>query len=141
MAQCQSCGTEVAVGASACPSCGQPVEAFAQAAPEQATVPPAATYAAPAKVQKMTGFMIPPPVPGDDSSIWAKILIFLNPILAVIFYLLWRDEKPAAAKGALRLGWLATVVWTLIALGMFVLYFVIIFLVVLAGVAGSALMF
>ena len=77
-----------------------------------------------------------PEAGSEDVGLLTKIIVFMNPIASVLFYLLWRDTKPVAAKATIRVGWIATVVWTCISLAILIIYPIIIFFVLFASMAS-----
>ena len=80
---CEKCGTQLAQGATFCPNCGTPV------AGAPAPGPAPAYNAAP---------MYPQQAPVDQPSIGYAILGFFFPIIGLILFLVWKDQKPLQAK-------------------------------------------
>ena len=85
---CPECGKEVSDQSNNCPNCGYPISnnQFSVQQPMQSTNQSRAH-------------------PDDQSSIGFAILSFFLPIIGLILWLVWRDEKPlkagSAGKGAL----------------------------------------
>ncbi len=100
MAYCQKCGTEKEYPNGKCPNCG---------------------YLPPLPSQRSTQ-------PDDGGFLWG-LLGFCVPIVGLILYLIWKDERPntalAAGKGALA--------YCIFGVVMFILYFVLI-----AGMIGMS---
>lgn len=98
MAFCTNCGAQVNNGASFCPNCGAPMDNAPQwdhqdqnqGYQNQNYYPPQNNYA--------------PPVVDNGGFGWG-LLGFCFPIVGLILYLVWKDNKPrtgkAAGKGAL----------------------------------------
>ena len=84
MAYCKHCGAEINDGAAFCPKCGQ---AQSETAPQQQTPP---------------NWQQPPqtPAPVGSGSIGWGVLGFCIPVVGLILFLVWKDQKPKTAKVA-----------------------------------------
>jgi hypothetical protein len=102
---CKSCGQQMDDFALACPKCGAPTAAQ--------TTPPAPQYQQPAyqppqyqqPVYQQNVYQQPypaAPVP-DVASGGMKFLAFCIPIVGLILYFVWKDQKPLSAKSMLKL--------------------------------------
>ncbi len=96
---CRKCGSQVNDRASACPYCGEPTR----------------DYAPPTQTQEE-----------DSGSFGWGLLGFLVPIVGLILYLVWKDNKPKCAKRAGK-GALACVIVNVV---VWVIYFIAIFALV-----------
>lgn len=84
MTYCKKCGAELAEGTFFCPSCGAEVNPQTPAQTYQ-------TYTAPQQ-----------PVSANDSgNIGWGVLGFCFPIVGLILFLIWRNNKPKTAKIAI----------------------------------------
>lgn len=108
MATCEYCGSQVPDNAKFCTSCGA---ALQQAQPAQQVYEPPAyqqptyeqpTYQQPTYQQPYQQPYQPASTPAvnDSGSIGWGILSFLFPIVGVILYFVWRNDKPNSAKVA-----------------------------------------
>ncbi len=82
MTYCKKCGAEISEGTLFCPRCGEPVN-------EQAPVQDFRTYSAPEQ----------PAAPDSGSFGWG-VLGFCIPLVGLILFLVWKDNKPKTAKMA-----------------------------------------
>lgn len=100
MATCEYCGSQVPDTAKFCTSCGA---ALPQAQPAQQVYEPPAyqqpSYQQPTYQQPYQQ-AAPAPAVNDSGSIGWGILGFLFPIVGVILYFVWRNNKPNSAKVA-----------------------------------------
>ena len=111
--------------------------------PAPATNPAAAPNAAAAPVTNALpnqAFDAPPvpPVPVVDNSFWVKLIIFLNPLASIIFFLIHREKDEERAKKALGTGWFAVVFWTIAIFALFALYFVMMAFFLFIAIATTA---
>lgn len=108
MAYCKHCGAEINDDAAFCPKCGQAQSETAPQQPQQQTPP---------------NWQQPPqtPAPVDSGSIGWGVLGFCIPIVGLILFLVWKDQKPRTAKMA-GIGALVSVI---IAVVCYVLMFII----------------
>lgn len=124
---CQVCGAEVPEGTTFCPNCGSKVDsAQAANAPQQqqyvlqSQQPPAAQpasgqpqYSQPQYQQPQYAQQPPQPQPqyaqppyqqpqyvNDSGSFGWAVLGFFIPLVGLILYLVWKNEKPLSAKKA-----------------------------------------
>ena len=88
MAFCTSCGKPVDDSASFCPSCGAPTGGASQ---------PVCSRPAPAP---------------DETSTGLKVLSFLIPLVGLILFLVYMDEKPISAKAYGKMALIAVCVAT-----------------------------
>ena len=109
MAYCKHCGAEIGEGAAFCPKCGQP-----QSSAPQQQMPP--NWQQPQQT--------PPSAPVDSGSIGWGVLGFCIPIVGLILFLVWKDQKPRTAKVA-GMGALISVI---VAVVWYILVFVLAFL-------------
>ena len=97
MAYCKQCGAELEEGAAFCPKCGVAQNEAQQSNPESAqqTPPPAASV----DWVQQNSYQSQPPV-NDSGSIGWGVLGFCIPIVGLILFLVWKDQKPRTAKVA-----------------------------------------
>lgn len=118
MKYCSNCGKELADNAAFCSGCGAPQKAAPQAAPQQPSyqqAPQQAPYQQPAPVQ-------------DSGSIGWAILGFFFPLVGLILFLVWKDQKPLTSKKA-GLGALIGVIVSVV--------FSVIYFIAIMALAGS----
>lgn len=115
MSYCQKCGAQSPDGAKFCSKCGAPLNAVASQQP----INTYAAYDQPAAVKDSGGFG------------WG-VLGFFFPIVGLILYLVWKNEKPRTAK-AVGKGALISVI---ICVVFYIIYFIIIG-VFLSGMGAS----
>lgn len=84
---CKKCGSQLPENTVVCPSCGT----VAEVATQQPYQPP---------------YAYNPPKPYDTGSIGWWFLGFFFPLIGLILFLVWRNDKPLSAK---RAGWGALV--------------------------------
>ena len=84
MTYCKKCGAELAEGTFFCPTCGAEVN-------PQAPAQDYRTYTAP---QQQTS-------PDDSGSIGWGVLGFCFPLVGLILFLVWKNNKPKTAKVAI----------------------------------------
>ena len=82
MAYCTNCGAYIEDNSAFCPSCGAP-----QASGNPSQNPAPANYN-------------PAPAPVDKGGFGWGLLGFCIPIVGLILFLVWKDEKPRTAKAA-----------------------------------------
>ena len=95
MAFCKNCGAELEEGTAFCPKCGADQQQEKRAAQQtQQTPPSGADWVQQNAAQSQT------PVTNDSGSIGWGLLGFCVPIVGLVLFLVWRNEKPRAAKVA-----------------------------------------
>ncbi len=104
---CPQCGTDVLDGSAICPSCGAQLNAQSANA----------TYAQPAQAPYAQPVPSKPPVV-DSGSIGWGILGFFIPIVGLILFFVWRNNKPKSAKVAIIGAAIGFVVNLIITFGM-----------------------
>lgn len=115
MKNCGTCGKEYEDNLTVCPHCGAAEEVVAQQeAPQQ-------TYAQAGAQQAQAGSV-------DNGGFGWGLLGFLIPLVGLILYLVWKDEKPNTAKAAGK----GALISVIIGVVMYVL-------VIILGVAGAFL--
>lgn len=133
MKYCSNCGKELADSVAFCSECGAPQQARqaqqtqqAQQA-QQAPGAPGGSYQHPAYQQPpMQGYPVQQ-APVDSGSFGWAVLGFFIPIVGLILFLVWKDQKPLSSKKA-GLGALIGVIATVA--------FYIIFYALIAAVIG-----
>lgn len=85
---CRNCGAQIDNQAVMCPKCGTA---------QQPTVPPNNGYTQPNNMYPPNYNMQPP---ADTGNIGWAVLGFFFPIVGLVLYLVWKDEKPFTAKAA-----------------------------------------
>ncbi len=100
MAYCRNCGKEIDNNASFCPDCGASQNTAAASAQNQTPAPAAVS---------------------DEGGILWGLLGCCIPIVGLILYLIWKNERPRTAKSA-GLG-------ALISVGISVLYYIVVLLI------------
>lgn len=108
MKYCSNCGKELADNAAFCSGCG---------APQQAQKTASDSYQQPSYQQPpVQGYPVQS-APVDSGSFGWAVLGFFIPIVGLILFLVWKDQKPLSSKkagvGAL-VGVIATVVFYII---------------------------
>ena len=115
---CSNCGKELTDNVAFCPECGAaqtaPQEEAPQAAPQDTPAEP--IYSAPPQTPPQAAYQQPvyqqppyqqtapppnyaPPVVDSGSFGWA-VLGFFFPIVGLILFLVWKDQKPLSSKKA-----------------------------------------
>ena len=95
MAFCKNCGAELEEGTAFCPKCGADQQQEERAARQtQQTPPSGADWVQQNAAQSQT------PVTNDSGSIGWGLLGFCVPIVGLVLFLVWRNEKPRTAKVA-----------------------------------------
>ena len=84
MAYCKKCGTLIDDNAYVCPACGASQQDAPQAAPQ--------TY--------QQAYPQTNPQPVDNGGFGWGILGFCIPIVGLILFLVWKDQKPNSSKAA-----------------------------------------
>ena len=124
MKYCSNCGKELADSSAFCSECGAPQQGapsepqqyqesvYRQAPPQQNQQP----YQAPQQAPQQA------PVVDSGSFGWA-LLGFFFPVVGLILFLVWKDQKPLTAKKA-GLGALVGVIASVVFM---VIYFIIVF--------------
>ena len=138
--RCNSCGAEMSDNAMFCPACGaQRDGAAAQQAEPQQQAGYQAPYSATPPNPGVQGYQQPnaqqqvayqpnqqpyvqQQAPYDSGSIGWAVLGFVIPLVGLILYLVWRDQKPKSAKMA-GIGALVSVLLGVVLY--FITYFVI----------------
>ena len=95
MAYCRSCGAEIVDRASVCPHCG--TAQFAQ----QPSQPLQGAGAASAPGYDPNQLMVGGPVRVngvDDGNFGWAVLGFFFPVVGLILYIVWKDEKPNSSR-------------------------------------------
>ena len=105
MPYCRSCGAQVQEYSRYCPKCGSPV-GYSNSNYQQMN---AAQY--------------------DSGSIWWAVLGFLIPLVGLILFIVWMDNKPNSAKMA-GIGALVSVILSVL--------IVPITVIIMLGIAGTA---
>ncbi len=111
MDYCTYCGARLDAGVSFCPNCGARVEktdGFTKSEPVDSVFTGGSTYSAPRK--------------DYSASKGVAVLSFIFPLIGLIMWLMWKDEKPGKATSALK-GLLARLCWSVPIVGI-ILYFV-----------------
>ena len=111
MPYCTNCGSDVSQFAAACPDCGAPQQKatnnnnnYQERAPQRSYQP-------------------------DDGGFGWGLLGFCIPVVGLILYLVWKDERPLTAHAAGK-GALISVIFSVV---VYVLYFIFIFAFVATG--------
>ena len=139
---CSNCGKELPDNAAFCPECGAaqkivPQEEAPQAASQE--IPAEPIYSAPPQTPPQAAYQQPfyqqppyqqtapppnyaPPVVDSGSFGWA-VLGFFFPIVGLILFLVWKDQKPLSSKKA-GIGALVGVILSVV---FYVLVYVVIF--------------
>lgn len=86
MAFCPGCGSEIGPDKKYCPECGRVQEGFGGPAPQQPQQP---VYSPQVNMK-----------PADTGSFGWAVLGFFIPIVGLVLWLVWKDEKPKSAKMA-----------------------------------------
>ncbi|MCL2526448.1 MAG: hypothetical protein FWE46_05330 [Coriobacteriia bacterium] len=110
------------------PAAAAPTAVPVQPVQPAASTAPNAAFGAPAAAQK------------TDNSFWIKVIIFFNPMVAVIYYLLKRENEPELARRALGTAWFAVVFWFVVLVVLLALYFLIFGFAMVAVIAGMGTM-
>lgn len=121
MKYCSNCGKELADSVAFCSECGapqqaipqQPQESNYQQAPQQSYQAPQPPYQAPVV---------------DSGSIGWGFLGFFFPVVGLILFLVWKDQKPLTAKKA-GIGALISVIASVV---IYVIYFIFAFAFLMA---------
>lgn len=117
MSYCKHCGAELSEGAAFCPKCGAPQNAAP--APEQDLSQNQFPNQNQYQYQNQNPYNSQPPVT-DSGSIGWGVLGFCIPIVGLILFLVWKDQKPRTAKvagiGAL-VGVIIGVLWYVLVIG------------------------
>ena len=120
---CSNCGKELPDNAAFCPECGAaqsaPAEETPQAAPQE--IPAEPIYSAPSQTPPQAAYQQPvyqqnqyqqnqppyqqqapyqPAAPVDSGSFGWAVLGFFFPIVGLILFLVWKDQKPLSSKKA-----------------------------------------
>ena len=121
---CSNCGKELPDNAAFCPECGAaqktvPQEEAPQAAPQETPAEP--IYSAPSQTPPQAAYQQPvyqqnqyqqnqppyqqqapyqPAAPVDSGSFGWAVLGFFFPIVGLILFLVWKDQKPLSSKKA-----------------------------------------
>lgn len=128
MKYCSNCGKELADSVAFCPECGAPQQVQQTQQAQQAQQAPGtasgsyqqSSYRQPS----VQGYPVQP-APVDSGSFGWAVLGFFIPIVGLILFLVWKDQKPLSSKKA-GIGALVGVIATVV--------FYIIFYVLLAAV-------
>lgn len=148
---CSNCGKELTDNAAFCPECGAaqtaPQEEAPQAAPQE--IPTEPVYSAQPQTPPQTSYQQPsyqqpvyqqnqyqqnqppyqqqapyqPAAPVDSGSFGWAVLGFFFPIVGLILFLVWKDQKPLSSKKA-GIGALVGVILSVV---FYVLVYVVIF--------------
>lgn len=108
MNYCPNCGSNVQPGANVCTECGAQVPKFQ---PKSSPPPKSASYQSPPPPQSAQYQSPPPPqhdyqnyprpyTANDPGGFGYSLLGFCFPLIGLILYLVWQDDKPNNAKAA-----------------------------------------
>jgi hypothetical protein len=93
---------------------------YGQAPPANQPANPTASqlpqYAPGQQGQQYAGFNPQQPSGETENGFFTKLIIFFQPLYAVLYYLLKREDAPVAAKKALGTGWFAAKFWMIVLL-------------------------
>jgi len=125
MKYCSNCGKELADGSAFCSECGAPQQTFQSE--QQQAYQESVHQQAPPQYQQPYHAPQQAPVVDSGSFGWA-LLGFFFPIVGLILFLVWKDQKPLTAKKA-GLGALVSVIASVV---ISVIYFIIVFAFLMA---------
>lgn len=125
MAFCKMCGQEMADDAVVCNYCGAPKEASQEATQEASQE---ASQATSQEIPQPTVQTTAPQENDEGGFLWG-LLGCCIPIVGLVLFLVWKDNKPKTAK-ALGIGALVSVIATVL---FYVIYFVFIFVLAASG--------
>ena len=142
---CRSCGSLLSEESYFCPNCGARLSYAVPYAGAQTAAGPSMTvnqelanlqvlldrgiiseqefYARRAQILSRPGVVVPPAPAPDSGSIGWWFLGFFVPIVGLILYLVWKDEKPLSAR---RAGWgalISVIVGGVLGIGYFAFIF------------------
>lgn len=138
---CKNCGQQVDDLALACPKCGTATTAQAQAPPPPQYQQPVyqqpnyqqPNYQQPVYQQPVYQQPYPAAPVNDVPSGGMKLLSFCIPILGLILYLTWKDQKPVSAKAMGK----AALIGFILGIVVSVAYYIIVFVVIGAASYGD----
>ena len=123
MAFCKNCGAQIADGTTTCPSCGAPQDNY--------NPNPAPNYNNnynPNYNNYNPNYNPNPPAPDNGGFLWG-LLGCCIPLVGLILFLVWKDQKPRTAKAA--------GIGALVGVGLVVVWYILVFAI---GI-GSSLMY
>lgn len=126
---CKSCGQQMDDFALLCPKCGASTTDQTQAPPPpvyQQPVYQQPTYQQPNYQQPVYQQPYPAAPVSDVPSGGMKLLSFCIPILGLILYLTWKDQKPVSAKAMGK----AALIGFILGMVLSVAYYIIVFVVI-----------
>lgn len=129
MAFCKMCGQEMADDAVVCNYCGAPKEASQEATQEATQEASQATSQATSQEIPQPTVQTTAPQETDEGGFLWGLLGCCIPIVGLVLFLVWKDNKPKTAK-ALGIGALVSVIATVL---FYVIYFVFIFVLAASG--------
>lgn len=120
MKYCSNCGKELADSSAFCSECGAPQ----QGTPSESQQYQESVYRQSPPQQNQQTYQAPQQAPIVDSGSFGWALLgFFFPVVGLILFLVWKDQKPLTAKKA-GLGALVSVIASVV---FTVIYFIIIF--------------
>ncbi|MBQ4092374.1 MAG: zinc ribbon domain-containing protein [Firmicutes bacterium] len=98
MKYCANCGKELADNAAFCSECGAAQQAASQQTYQQQYQEP--VYQQTPQQQYQQPYQAPQQAPADGGSFGWAVLGFCFPLVGLILYLVWKNNKPFSAKKA-----------------------------------------
>ena len=98
MKYCANCGKELADNAVFCSECGAAQQAASQQTYQQQYQEP--VYQQAPQQQYQQPYQAPQQAPADGGSFGWAVLGFCFPLVGLILYLVWKNNKPFSAKKA-----------------------------------------
>ncbi|MEI6578816.1 MAG: hypothetical protein WCN92_05060 [Eubacteriales bacterium] len=124
---CKNCGESMDDLALVCPKCGTAASAQAPPPPPQYQQP---TYQQPPQYQppqyqqpQYQQYQQPAPVEDNPTAVW-KLLGFCIPLVGLILYFVWKDQKPLTAKALGKFAIIGMIVGFVCSIAYFIIIFV-----------------